>query len=180
VDVLCAPRKTLVQLGSSCGTKFCSSNVHVGRGGQYLFKLPRFILSLACLGLSRRGWVHKLPSVLRQSTQFSCSNPEVVALLFAVGHRTTMGMKSPFWRLCERFYSSTEPPPRVRTKPMQVLCVGLPRSGTESLQKALLRLGYDYTYHVRALLPMSCPSIRISTFFFLLSHKLNLSIRHAC
>jgi len=59
-----------------------------------------------------------------------------------------MTMKNLFWRLCERFYSTTEPPPRVRTKPMQVLCVGLPRSGTESLQKALLRLGYDYTFHV--------------------------------
>jgi hypothetical protein len=31
---------------------------------------------------------------------------------------------------------------------MEVLCVGLPRSGTESLPKALLRLGYDYTFHV--------------------------------
>lgn len=30
---------------------------------------------------------------------------------------------------------------------MQILCVGLPRSGTESLQQALLRLGYDHTYH---------------------------------
>lgn len=30
---------------------------------------------------------------------------------------------------------------------MQVICVGLPRSATESLQHALLRLGYDYTYH---------------------------------
>jgi hypothetical protein len=30
---------------------------------------------------------------------------------------------------------------------MQVLCVGLPRTGTESLQQALLRLGYDHTYH---------------------------------
>jgi len=30
---------------------------------------------------------------------------------------------------------------------MAVLCVGLPRSGTESLQKALLHLGYDHTYH---------------------------------
>lgn len=58
-------------------------------------------------------------------------------------------MNSLFWRLCERLYSTAEPPPRARTKPMQVLCVGLPRSGTESLQKALLRLGYDYTFHVR-------------------------------
>ena len=38
-------------------------------------------------------------------------------------------------------------PPRKRTKPMEVLCVGLPRSGTESLQHALLRLGYDHTFH---------------------------------
>jgi hypothetical protein len=30
---------------------------------------------------------------------------------------------------------------------MQVLCVGLPRTGTESLQQALLTLGYDHTYH---------------------------------
>lgn len=30
---------------------------------------------------------------------------------------------------------------------MEVLCVGLPRSGTESLQNALLKLGYDHTLH---------------------------------
>lgn len=30
---------------------------------------------------------------------------------------------------------------------MQVICVGICRSGTESLQQALLMLGYDYTYH---------------------------------
>ncbi|KAK0634394.1 P-loop containing nucleoside triphosphate hydrolase protein [Bombardia bombarda] len=30
---------------------------------------------------------------------------------------------------------------------MQVLCVGLPRSGTESLAQALAILGYDHTYH---------------------------------
>ena len=30
---------------------------------------------------------------------------------------------------------------------MQVICVGLPRSGTESLQQALITLGYDHTYH---------------------------------
>lgn len=44
-------------------------------------------------------------------------------------------------------YSMPEPPPRRRHKPMEVLCVGLPRSGTESLQHALLTLGYDHTYH---------------------------------
>ena len=30
---------------------------------------------------------------------------------------------------------------------MQVIAVGPPRSATESLQQALLRLGYEYTYH---------------------------------
>ncbi|KAI1403230.1 hypothetical protein F4819DRAFT_451895 [Hypoxylon fuscum] len=44
-------------------------------------------------------------------------------------------------------YARPEPPPRKRTKPMEVLCVGFPRCGTESLQHALLKLGYDHTYH---------------------------------
>lgn len=30
---------------------------------------------------------------------------------------------------------------------MEVVSAGLPRSGIESLQYALRRLGYDYTYH---------------------------------
>ena len=58
-------------------------------------------------------------------------------------------MDTYFWHFLEQYvYRMPEPPPRVRTKPMEVLCVGLPRSGTESLQQALLKLGYDYTYHV--------------------------------
>ncbi|KAK2603560.1 hypothetical protein QQS21_004240 [Conoideocrella luteorostrata] len=53
-----------------------------------------------------------------------------------------------FVRFLENYvYAMPEPPPRKRTKPMEVLCVGLPRSGTESLQHALLRLGYDHTFH---------------------------------
>ncbi|KAL5381014.1 hypothetical protein PMIN06_009842 [Paraphaeosphaeria minitans] len=60
-------------------------------------------------------------------------------------------LSGPIWRAIESFYGSfaPNPPPRIRdpAKPMQVICVGLPRSGTESLQKALLTLGYDYTYH---------------------------------
>lgn len=44
-------------------------------------------------------------------------------------------------------YAVKNPPPRKRMKPMEVLCVGLPRSGTESLQVALLKLGYDHTHH---------------------------------
>ncbi|KAI1104090.1 hypothetical protein F4804DRAFT_308213 [Jackrogersella minutella] len=52
-----------------------------------------------------------------------------------------------FCYVLEWAYSLPEPPKRERTKPMQVLCVGLPRSGTESLQHALLKLGYDHTLH---------------------------------
>lgn len=58
------------------------------------------------------------------------------------------GIDSWWWRFLENYvYRLPEPPPRTRTKPMQVICVGPPRSGTESLQQALLTLGYDYTYH---------------------------------
>ena len=53
-----------------------------------------------------------------------------------------------FWHFLENYvYRLPQPPPRVRTKPMQVICVGPPRSATESLQQALLKLGYDHTYH---------------------------------
>ncbi|KAK1754373.1 hypothetical protein QBC47DRAFT_447283 [Echria macrotheca] len=58
-----------------------------------------------------------------------------------------ISQSSRFWSLVERLYAMPAPPPRRRTAPMQVLCVGLPRSGTESLQQALLHLGYDHTYH---------------------------------
>lgn len=58
------------------------------------------------------------------------------------------GLNSWWWRFLENHvYAVKSPPPRQRTKPMEVLCVGLPRSGTESLQTALLMLGYDHTYH---------------------------------
>ncbi|GJC86043.1 hypothetical protein ColLi_08881 [Colletotrichum liriopes] len=53
-----------------------------------------------------------------------------------------------WWHFLENHVYRIPPPPkRTRTKPMQVLCVGPPRSATESLQKALLTLGYDHTYH---------------------------------
>jgi hypothetical protein len=52
-----------------------------------------------------------------------------------------------WWFLEHYVYKLPEPPARKRTRPMEVICVGLPRSATESLQQALLILGYDYTYH---------------------------------
>jgi hypothetical protein len=59
-----------------------------------------------------------------------------------------LSLHSPIWTLLERLYAiPNPPPPRVRTQPMQVLCVGLPRTGTESLQQALIKLGYNHTYH---------------------------------
>ena len=59
-----------------------------------------------------------------------------------------MVLTSPWWRFLENYvYAFPEPAPRKRTKPMEVICVGPPRSATESLQTALLELGYDYTFH---------------------------------
>ncbi|KAK7992852.1 hypothetical protein PG988_001646 [Apiospora saccharicola] len=40
-----------------------------------------------------------------------------------------------------------EAPQKVRTVPMQVLAVGPPRSDTDSLRGALVKLGYDHVYH---------------------------------
>ncbi|KAI0142659.1 hypothetical protein GGR57DRAFT_495649 [Xylariaceae sp. FL1272] len=47
----------------------------------------------------------------------------------------------------EHVYALPTPSPRKRTRPMEVICIGLPRCGTESLQHALLTLGYDATNH---------------------------------
>ncbi|OJJ42882.1 hypothetical protein ASPZODRAFT_137025 [Penicilliopsis zonata CBS 506.65] len=44
------------------------------------------------------------------------------------------------------FYGFPEPSPRIRTKPLQVICVGLPRSATEALSCGLQKLGLE-TYH---------------------------------
>jgi hypothetical protein len=40
-----------------------------------------------------------------------------------------------------------KPQERKRTKPMKILCLGLPRTATDSLRVALTTLGYDYVYH---------------------------------
>ncbi|KAI9368051.1 hypothetical protein BJX61DRAFT_525687 [Aspergillus egyptiacus] len=47
----------------------------------------------------------------------------------------------------KRLYTVPPQPPRSRTKPMQVLALGMSRSGTESLRRALIILGYDHVYH---------------------------------
>ncbi|KAL4931398.1 sulfotransferase family protein [Aspergillus undulatus] len=44
-------------------------------------------------------------------------------------------------------YRITPQPARPRTKRMQVLALGMSRSGTESLRRALIILGYDHVYH---------------------------------
>ncbi|OIW27920.1 hypothetical protein CONLIGDRAFT_682928 [Coniochaeta ligniaria NRRL 30616] len=63
--------------------------------------------------------------------------------------RIHLSLDSQFWHFLEKhiYALPSPPPPRKRTKPMEVICVGLPRTGTESLQQALLTLGYDHTYH---------------------------------
>ncbi|KAI1180573.1 hypothetical protein F4777DRAFT_528500 [Nemania sp. FL0916] len=40
-----------------------------------------------------------------------------------------------------------KPQERTRTKPMQILALGLPRTATDSLRVALTTLGYSYVYH---------------------------------
>lgn len=47
----------------------------------------------------------------------------------------------------EWLYPIAAPPALPRTKPMQVLALGMSRSGTESLRRALIMLGYDHVYH---------------------------------
>lgn len=44
-------------------------------------------------------------------------------------------------------YNVPQKPPQTRTKPMKVLALGMSRSGTESLRRALQMLGYDHVYH---------------------------------
>lgn len=52
-------------------------------------------------------------------------------------------------KLYQWLYRLSPPPPRVRpaNKPMEVLALGLPRSGTDSLRVALLDLGYSKIWH---------------------------------
>ncbi|KAK3680892.1 hypothetical protein B0T22DRAFT_495165 [Podospora appendiculata] len=56
-------------------------------------------------------------------------------------------LTSPLYHLLERLYALPPSPPATRTTPLSLLCVGLPRTGTESLQRALLHLGYTHTHH---------------------------------
>ncbi|KAK6815017.1 hypothetical protein RU639_008547 [Aspergillus parasiticus] len=44
-------------------------------------------------------------------------------------------------------YNLPTPPKRTREKPMKVLALGMSRSGTESLARALRILGYDHVFH---------------------------------
>jgi hypothetical protein len=48
--------------------------------------------------------------------------------------------------ILERIYH-VDPPSKTRTRPLGVICVGLSRSGTESLRAALLEIGYEKVYH---------------------------------
>lgn len=49
-------------------------------------------------------------------------------------------------RLYHTIYK-VEHPPRIRTQPMQIIAVGISRSGTESLQQALHSLGIGHIWH---------------------------------
>ncbi|KAK3320433.1 hypothetical protein B0T19DRAFT_444270 [Cercophora scortea] len=56
-------------------------------------------------------------------------------------------LTSPLYNLLERLYALPASPKPTRTTSLSLLCVGLPRTGTESLQRALLHLGYTHTHH---------------------------------
>lgn len=59
-----------------------------------------------------------------------------------------MVLTSAWWHFLEDYvYRLPSPPSPKRTQPLQVICPGPPRSATESLQAALLQLGYDHTHH---------------------------------
>lgn len=57
-----------------------------------------------------------------------------------------MGTSSYLLKIFRLLYPLPEPP-QARTKDLQILCLGLPRSGTDSLRQALLRLGYHKVAH---------------------------------
>lgn len=58
-----------------------------------------------------------------------------------------MVLTSAWWQFLENYvYGLPEPPARVRTKPLRLICIGPPRTATESLQTALNTLGLE-TYH---------------------------------
>lgn len=49
--------------------------------------------------------------------------------------------------LLRTIYYVPTPPPKKRTRPLKVICVGVARTGTESLKTALLQLGYEEVSH---------------------------------
>ena len=58
-----------------------------------------------------------------------------------------MVLTSAWWRFLENHvYDRPEPPARTRTKPLKVICVGPPRTATESLKEGLTKLGFE-AYH---------------------------------
>src|SRR5687768_15460213 len=60
----------------------------------------------------------------------------------------TMPLNSLWWKFLEStIYKRTEPPPRERTRPLKLICVGPPRSATESLAAGLTRMGLQNVYH---------------------------------
>ena len=60
-----------------------------------------------------------------------------------------LSIETAFWRFLEDkiYYLPPHPKTRSKDKQLQVICVGLPRTATESLQHSLIHLGYDHTYH---------------------------------
>ncbi|KAJ4418200.1 hypothetical protein N0V85_001532 [Neurospora sp. IMI 360204] len=78
----------------------------------------------------------------------SASSPTTIRTLFTTF--PSLPLTNPLWHLIEHLYRlPNPPPPRVRdpSRPMRIICVGFPRTGTESLAQALSHLGYSHVYH---------------------------------
>lgn len=60
-----------------------------------------------------------------------------------------LSIDSAIWRFLEDtvYHIPTNPKVRSKDKQLQVICVGMPRTATESLQHGLIRLGFNHTYH---------------------------------
>ena len=65
---------------------------------------------------------------------------------------TTKTSRKRFPELFAPQSSWVDPHTRSRKVPMRVLCLGLPRKGTASMQTALQMLGYNKTYHMLVVL----------------------------
>ncbi|KAK3493513.1 hypothetical protein B0T13DRAFT_490234 [Neurospora crassa] len=87
---------------------------------------------------------------LRSSPSSMTPSSLITAIQTLFTTMPSLPLSNPIWTLLEHVYRlPNPPPPRVRdpSRPMRIICVGFPRTGTESLAQALSHLGYSHVYH---------------------------------